>query len=271
MSAAINLPEEYDLAPFMAVRKDPAVGVVTGWRGYSLLRDYEGRDSDAVKLKGSFGMPWESRRMTAACVQRGDAESATEERQIWAADHLARRSSCDCGIYAYKTRGQGLSDRDLISSQSYAAVAQMVLWGYVYEHSNGYKAQHARIERLIVAPGMAEFVEPLEARYEVPVEIAGETARIKELQRELRHAYKLLGVDYGSDRNAGAGDQSGRADPSADLHTITIESTPSIGADFRTLKHASDGPIKVERVEAALDPHSGSTVLNIRYRLKGPQ
>lgn len=74
-----------------------------------------------------------------------------------------------CGIYAYNdlaraaagSRGAWVATRPVV-------VAKVVLWGTVYEHRWGYRAEHARIEALY-DDGRGH-VEVPAARYGVPVE-----------------------------------------------------------------------------------------------------
>lgn len=125
--------------------------VIRGWRYFRL--------AGKAQLEATRQV-WPERALTAECLRRPDHPAefglARHER---AARHL-RAGACTCGVYALKQpRRKALDERDV--------VAEVLLWGCVVEHEDGYRAEHCRIERLF-APPFA--IEALARRYDVAVE-----------------------------------------------------------------------------------------------------
>lgn len=94
-----------------------------------------------------------------------------------AADH----AGMGCGIYAFKDLEDMAVEFPLwgmIQSGSFAGLSeitiwgQVELWGKVYDHEKGYRAQHARIHKLFWVPGYGlprTAVEEMGENYGVPV------------------------------------------------------------------------------------------------------
>ena len=140
--------------------------VIHGWREYQM--DARGF------LYGKHDQRWETRHESAHCINDRDRcarhISTPPAGGLWRDSgdprEILSASRCLCGIHAYRSR-----DRFRHSSE---VVAQVVMWGVVAEHEDGYRASECRIDRLFIPDGSdAEYAkELLERRYpEVPVEI----------------------------------------------------------------------------------------------------
>lgn len=82
---------------------------------------------------------------------------------------------CPCGIYSHKTYEQAKKlvyyTSDKVSRIPNTVLGQVILWGDVYEHEKGYRAEYARIESLVVPRLWPEMARKLQEFYDVPIRI----------------------------------------------------------------------------------------------------
>jgi hypothetical protein len=103
--------------------------------------------------------------ISAKCTKGLRPEGATPCRtcpSLTAANHYG----VGCGIYAYKTMGDlawdfsppGLSRHDptMVGAWNTLIWGKVLLWGTVYEHDHGYRAEFARVEELVVIDGLGD-------------------------------------------------------------------------------------------------------------------
>lgn len=102
-----------------------------GIRSYHLFHDKQG-----FRLRGMYGVTWETSRLTATCGKSG------LEGEDKCRNHL-REKKCSCGIYALY---------DNMSNQFWgyrtSVFGDVVGWGAIIHAENGWRAEHVRIDRL---------------------------------------------------------------------------------------------------------------------------
>jgi len=86
-----------------------------------------------------------------------------------------------CGIYAYKELGDlawdfplwGLTRRSVRPAGAFLVWGKCLLWGDVWEHEIGYRAQYARISEIVYVDGLGklnqEHVHQIASFYQVPL------------------------------------------------------------------------------------------------------
>lgn len=165
--------------------------MLNGWRRYELLRPIERRPG--WWLRGQY-LTWYDREMTARCIasigsaHRGkrenpDPETLTQELEI-ARQHLrippgeegGHESEYSCGMYLCPTR-ETLSKATQWFGWGSGIDAAVVAWGAVAEYERGWRAEHARIEHIIIRNAkllgdqVGEAVKDLSQRYGVGVQV----------------------------------------------------------------------------------------------------
>jgi hypothetical protein len=104
--------------------------------------------------------------MHAACF---DANRSLTRGAGWLADpHDSPHEACQCGIYAYHTPGP-----HSWFGEAYWCEGVVSAWGRIVVHTDGFRAEHARVEALAVPDGLerlgAEQVQRAAAHLGVPV------------------------------------------------------------------------------------------------------
>ena len=93
---------------------------------------------------------WQDRVMHAACF---DANRKLTRGIGWLElPHRSPHEACQCGIYAYDTPGPRSWFGD-----AYWCEGVVSAWGRLVVHSDGFRAEHARVEALAVPPGLSPF------------------------------------------------------------------------------------------------------------------
>jgi hypothetical protein len=105
---------------------------------------------------------WPAReRMEAACVVEGAEHDA------------APGTSCECGVWAFKTRAAAA---DVVLAYRYCgmavAVGQVALWGRVVEHEDGYRAQYAYPRELTVYGAAGDEAADIQEAYGIPTAVS---------------------------------------------------------------------------------------------------
>lgn len=131
------------LATFQSLGLPPDVftaDFIRGSRTWRIVLRSRGTDETEPVLEGVWSsLVWESAKHEARCQQRFHE---------WAVlDHAGPPPDpgCTCGIYAWKTADH--TDHDV---PEVWASGQVLLSGQVLEAEDGYRAQYAQIERLVV-------------------------------------------------------------------------------------------------------------------------
>jgi hypothetical protein len=109
---------------------------------------------------------WRGRVMHAACY---DANRALTRGVGWLDEpHDSPHQACQCGIYAYHTPGP----RSWFG-EAYWCEGVVSTWGRLVVHTDGFRAEHARVEALAVPDGLerrgAEHVQRAAGALDVPV------------------------------------------------------------------------------------------------------
>jgi hypothetical protein len=109
---------------------------------------------------------WQDRVMHATCF---DANRTLTRGVGWLEEpHRSPHEACQCGIYAYYTAGP----RSWFG-EAYWCEGVVSTWGRLVVHTDGFRAEHARVEALAVPGGARRFgaahVHSAAANLEVPV------------------------------------------------------------------------------------------------------
>ena len=133
---------------------------IVGWRSMGMGHLPTRPKADLV---GATGRIWDPPfRMEAQCgylnsntthllVKYFDHRVASCGLKTGSTSKLIPELTCICGIHAHKTFQQARVDASLIchdqdvSSYYTKAVVKTLMWGRVFEHSRGYRSQHAKI------------------------------------------------------------------------------------------------------------------------------
>jgi hypothetical protein len=106
----------------------------------------------------------------------------------------ANHHGVGCGIYGYKTIGDlawdfsppGLSRYDSTGQSGWHFIVwgKVLLWGSVYEHDHGYRAEFARIEEIVLVRGLSfrigmDRIKQLAEFYSVPITMMPESTRLE--------------------------------------------------------------------------------------------
>ena len=121
----------------MTAAPDLAAEVVA-FRSWRLARD---------RLMSPF-IPcrWDGRVMHAACF---DANRGLTRGVGWLDEpHRSPHADCQCGIYAYHTPGP----RSWFG-EAYWCEGVVAAWGRLVVHSDGFRAEHVRVEALAIPDG----------------------------------------------------------------------------------------------------------------------
>jgi hypothetical protein len=93
---------------------------------------------------------WQDRVMHATCF---DANRTLTRGVGWLEEpHRSPHEACQCGIYAYHTPGP----RSWFG-EAYWCEGVVSTWGRLVVHSDGFRAEHARVEALAVPDGVQRF------------------------------------------------------------------------------------------------------------------
>lgn len=199
--AAQMIAETQKQAP-KEVRKDIVAAPIEAWRIWVVNRDEhlvlgpklarqmadqfdQGRnpfrDLFGARLSG-VGVParWEAGDYTATCQKHHLATM-----QLWyqsgpvAPRHPAPRQDCSCGVWAVKDEN---TIHTLLASYSGQTLAygRVQMWGRIYEHEKGYRAEHARPVDINVIGGDAATVDELAGFYGCPVRAVAMPDRVVE-------------------------------------------------------------------------------------------
>lgn len=110
-----------------------------------------------------------------------------------------------CGIYGYKTLNSlvqsGIELRD-----SHLVFGEVSLWGRIYEHERGYRAQYAYPKRFIALVNTRELIEQLSQHYHVPVTYEEDSWKLDSLFENLslnrsHYQYRPIPTSYQSQPN----------------------------------------------------------------------
>jgi len=85
--------------------------------------------------------------------------------------HRAPDARCDCGIYAFKARGEADFLAREKTGAALLAVGRASLWGRIIETERGYRAQYAYPYDLELLGGSADIAGELRASYAVDVSL----------------------------------------------------------------------------------------------------
>lgn len=159
-------------SPAACAEPEFTIEPLLGWRTWavSTLRPWEEGPPSTV-LRGAWGRPWTSSRLTARCLLApikpsrmiGGLIKIVQNREANRHSTSAPEPGCTCGIYAEKAdlAGQGTFPRLTRLPQASGPVE---LSGMVIEGTRGYRAQHAQIlgplELRMPCAGTVDFAEP---------------------------------------------------------------------------------------------------------------
>jgi hypothetical protein len=108
---------------------------------------------------------WEGRVIHASCF---DANRVLQQGRGWlAAPHDSPHPDCQCGVYAYDRPGL----RTYWGEEVWWCEGVISAWGRVVVHSDGWRAEHARVEALAVSDDarLAAVLEGIAGRLGVPL------------------------------------------------------------------------------------------------------
>lgn len=139
--------------------------VIYAWKEFEI---------DNLCLVGGYQQKWLHGTMDARCGKHFSMSQYNETAPL--SDLLEDHAECTCGIYSYKNR---LPKK--YETYCFKASALCVIWGTVIEHTEGYKSEHCRIERLFIPAYMtvngyttADIKHELSSRYNCEVVIEGD-------------------------------------------------------------------------------------------------
>ena len=93
---------------------------------------------------------WQDRMMHATCF---DANRTLTRGVGWLEEpHVSPHEACQCGIYAYHAPGP----RSWFG-EAYWCEGVVSAWGRLVVHTDGFRAEHARVEALAVPDGLRRF------------------------------------------------------------------------------------------------------------------
>jgi hypothetical protein len=86
--------------------------------------------------------------------------------------HRAPARSCECGIYAFKSREDAETLAREKADTAVLAVGRVSLWGHVVETERGYRSQHAYPYDVALLGGSEQLARELRDRYAIDVTCA---------------------------------------------------------------------------------------------------
>jgi hypothetical protein len=117
---------------------------------------------------------WRTATLNAVC----QPPQAPMPYTLTAGSHGAPDRGCHCGVWGMKDKAAMLSVLNNYTTQPYVhAYGRVQMWGRVYEHSRGYRGQHARPLEITVINGHEDTCAELAAFYGCPVSAGPVPAR----------------------------------------------------------------------------------------------
>lgn len=118
---------------------------ITGWRIWKVVQTAEGDRLGAVAHEGCI---WKKGLLKAEC-SKGGKNVTWMAGELEPGAHAAPEVECSCGIYAYRTINDLMSDSDVMG-QMHAGyiIGEVELGGEVIPHEYGWRAEYAQISKI---------------------------------------------------------------------------------------------------------------------------